>query len=75
MNDRYQKSNCKEGYLHKYIILSQPKGGLFERCERCGDKQFFPSDTPNHIYLQYHMRQALQVNDPLFFREYPNAVR
>jgi hypothetical protein len=32
---------------------------------------FFPHDTPNHKYLEYHVRQALQENDPLFAREYP----
>ncbi len=36
---------------------------------------FFPHDTPNHKYLEYHVREALQVNDKLFLREYPNALK
>jgi hypothetical protein len=71
---RYQNSECRGGYLHKYRIINEYNGGLVERCERCGDKQFFPSNTPNYKYLSYHIRQALQVDDPRFLREYPNNV-
>lgn len=70
---QYQKSECKNGYLHRYVILENHKGGLVERCDRCGDKQYFPHDTPNWKYLEYHIRQALQVTDPRFLREYPQA--
>lgn len=73
--NRYQKSECKGGYLHKFRILSEHKGGLVERCERCGTKMLFPKDTPNHKYMEFHVRQALQVSDPRFLREYPNALR
>lgn len=72
---RYLSSECLGGYLHRYKILESLRGGLVERCELCGDKQFFPHDTPAHKYLEYHVRQALQVNDPRFLREYPQALK
>jgi hypothetical protein len=71
----YQKSGCKNNYLHKFHILAQPREGLLERCERCGLQMFFPHDTPSWKYMEYHIRQALQVNDPLFLREYPNSLK
>jgi DNA-directed RNA polymerase subunit RPC12/RpoP len=72
---RYLRSQCKSGYLCKYKILESINGGLLERCERCGKKMFFPHDTPNHKYLEYHARQALQETDKLFAREYPEHAR
>lgn len=72
MSDRLQRSKCRGGFLHKYKILKVINEGLYERCERCGDKQFFPKNTPNWKYMQYHIRQALQATDKLFKREYPN---
>lgn len=68
--NHYQRSNCKEGWLHKYVIISVVKGGLYERCERCGNKQYFPSNTPNWKYMEYHIRQALQPKDVQYAREY-----
>jgi hypothetical protein len=75
MKSRYQNSECKGGYLHRYVILDNHNGGLIERCDRCGDTKYFPYDTPAHIYMSYHIRQGLQVNDPRFLREYPNALK
>lgn len=57
--------------LHNFSSLEQYKDGLVERCTRCGLKMFFPPDTPNHKYLEYHIRQALQPNDPRYHIEYP----
>lgn len=73
--NRYQKSECKGGYLHDFAILSQQAHGLMERCNRCGLKMYFSKDTPNYKYMEYHVRQALQPSDPLFLREYPNALK
>lgn len=71
---KYQRSECRGGYLHKFRIISTPKGGLYERCERCGMGIFFDKETPNWKYLEYHIREALQDNDPRFTREWPNAI-
>ena len=69
---RYLKSECLAGYLHKFSIIQELRGGLVERCERCGIKMFFPHNTPNWKYMETHVRQALQANDPRFKKEYPN---
>ncbi len=68
---RYQDSHCKRNMLHDYKIIAQTELGLFERCKRCGDRKHFPNNTPNHVYMAYHTRQALQSNDPRFNIEYP----
>ncbi len=70
---RYQNSYCKNGYLHDLILIKQTSTGVLERCSRCGFRKHFPHDTPNHIYLSFHIRSALQSNDPLFAREYPTV--
>lgn len=70
---RYQKSHCKNGYLHDFVQVDQTATGYVERCTRCGIQMHFPLDTPNAVYLSYHLRSALQPNDVLFLREYPNV--
>ena len=72
--NKYQNSECKGKYLHNFQIISQNPKGSFERCERCGMKQFFSTATPNHIYISYHIRQALQPTDSRFEREYPHST-
>lgn len=73
---KYQNSLCGRGtWLHKFKILGSPKGGILERCERCGVTKFFSENVPNHIYLSWHIRSGLQVTDYLFNREYPHASR
>jgi hypothetical protein len=72
--NRYQNSYCKNGYLHDFVQVAQTSKGYLERCTRCGMTRHFPHDTPNHVYLSYHLRSALQPGDPLFNREYPNAL-
>jgi hypothetical protein len=72
---RYQNSECKRNMLHDYKILETTTAGVFERCTRCGDKKHFPHNVPNHVYISYHIRSALQTNDPRFFIEYPYVTR
>lgn len=72
---KYQNSVCRRGILHDYIQFKQTPLGYLERCRKCGDKKHFPLEMPNHIYLSYHIRSALQPTDPLFFREYPTALK
>ena len=70
---RYQKSECKRNMLHDFRVIPFDKGGLLERCTRCGKKMHFPETTPNHVYLSFHIRQALPANDPRYKIEYPHA--
>lgn len=70
LSQRYQNSRCKNNYLHDFRHINQTDRGYVERCTRCGLQMHFPHDVPNHVYLSYHLRSALQVNDPLFKREY-----
>ncbi len=72
---RYQNSVCKGNYLHKFKILKQTTAGLLERCERCGTIKHFHMQIPNHIYMSYHIRSGLQIYEPLFHREYPQALK
>lgn len=74
MSNRYQNSKCKGGYLHKFRQVTQTERGFLERCERCGKTMHFSHDVPNHYYLSYHIRDVLQDNDPMFYKEYPNAL-
>ena len=70
----FSKSTCKGTYLHKYEIIAQYPQGILEMCDRCGKEVFFSviNDTvDNNNYLNYHMRQALPKNHPLFAHEYP----
>lgn len=72
---KYQNSVCKGTWLHNFEILKQTQAGILERCKRCGLPKHFPNQIPNHLYLSWHIRQALQVNDPMFLREYPEALK
>lgn len=64
--------NC--GLLHNYRMLYQTEKGVVEKCmnRMCGDKQFFPWDVKNDVYLESHIRSSLQQTDPLFRINYPN---
>lgn len=70
LSKRYQNSVCKGGYLHNFLQIKETNIGFLERCSRCGKQMHFPGNVPNHVYLSYHIRSALQINDPLFKREY-----
>ncbi len=70
--NKYQNSVCRRGILHKFILIKNTPIGVCERCERCGIKKHFRNDMPNHIFLSWHIRSALQKNDKMFAREYPN---
>lgn len=75
LSRRYQNSNCRNGYLHDFLQVQETSQGFVERCRRCGKQMHFPANVSNHYYLSYHIRSALQPTDPLFFREYPNALK
>lgn len=66
---------CDEsaGLLHNYQFLYQIPKGTIEKCINtyCGEKQFFPNEVPNDVYLSHHIRSALQVADALFKVNYP----
>lgn len=72
---KYQNSYCKNNYLHDFRQVDTSKNGVVERCTRCGKTMNFPHNIANHVYLSYHIRSALQPSDPLFLREYPNALK
>lgn len=69
----FSKSFCKGTYLHKYEIIRQYQQGILEMCDRCGKEVFFrviDGNIDNNNYLNYHMRQVLPKNHPLFPHEY-----
>ncbi len=68
----YQNSLCVNGYLHDFVIIEDDSQGTREVCRRCKKDVFWKPNTPNHIYLSFHIRQALQPSDTLFSREYPD---
>jgi len=77
MMTKYQNSLCDIGnyWLHDFRYVEETKSGILERCSRCGVQMHFPHNVNNAYYLSYHIRSAIQPGDPLFFREYPNAIK
>ena len=73
--NRYQKSICRNNYLHDFRQVKQTRYGFLERCSRCGKQVHFPANISNQAYLSYHIRSALQGHEPLFRHEYPNALK
>lgn len=64
-------SECVSGFLHDYRIVKVfPEKGILEVCLKCRDKKYFRNDTPNHVYLSFHHRSALQKNHPRYNKEY-----
>lgn len=76
ISNRYHKnSRCRNNYLHDFRWVRDTNVGFVERCTRCGRQEHFKNNMPDPIFLSYHIRAALQASDPLFFREYPNALK
>ena len=70
---KYQNSVCLNNYLHDYEQITTYPNGIYERCARCHDKQFFPWDVSNTKYISHHLRSAIQPTDERYAREYPNS--
>lgn len=66
----WQKSKCLSGWLHDFLIVGTNDKGVVERCSRCHMTKFFPHNVPNHVYLSYHLRSALQPSLSRFKKEY-----
>ena len=67
------KSECLGGYLHKFELKQQWAECIQEVCERCGQEEYFQivdGRIDNLTYIDYHMRQVLVPQHPLFFHEY-----
>lgn len=56
--------------MHNYHIVKTFPNGVIEICQRCRDKQYFKNNTPNYIYLSFHLRSMLQKWHPRFHKEY-----
>jgi hypothetical protein len=64
-------SDCAvPGFLHDYRIVRTYPNGVLEVCRRCKRAQYFKNDTPNHVYLSYHLRAILQPYQPRYKKEY-----
>lgn len=77
MDEYYLKSECIGGYLHRFNLKQQWFDCVQEVCEICGQEEYFQIvdgriDTLN--YGDYHMRQWLVPQHPLYQNEYPNAI-
>jgi NMD protein affecting ribosome stability and mRNA decay len=72
---RYQNSLCRRGWLHKYATIKYTDKGELVRCERCGMKLHLRNDWPRHIQASYLIRSIIQESDPLFPREFPEAIK
>lgn len=72
MEDKlWQHSECCDGlWLHDYQITRIFPNGVEEVCTRCRDIKFFRNDVPNSEYLSYHLKMALQKDNPRFAYEY-----
>ena len=68
-----EQSQCLEGWLHRFVIVDQYFDGVLERCEICGQEEFFQiidGRVNNENYLAYHARQALLPQHELYIHEY-----
>lgn len=65
-----KNSECIGGWMHRYRMTRFYKEDVEEICEICKDRQIFKQNTPNHIYLSYHLRLALQKDNKRFKKEY-----
>jgi len=74
MSHYHKNSQCRNYYLHDFRHVKDTEHGFVERCTRCGKQMHFKNNMPNHVFLSYHNRSALQSYEPLFKREYPNAL-
>lgn len=68
-------SECLDTWLHRFSLVGQFEDGVLERCEICGQEEFYKIidgriDTVE--YLSTHARQALQPEHPWFRHEFPN---
>lgn len=69
----WQKSKCKkQGWLHDFLTVKEYSQGVLERCDKCKMTKFFSHTVPNHVYLSYHLRSALQPSLARFNKEYGN---
>jgi hypothetical protein len=78
-HNHYQNSLCNGGlkgnyWLHEWEQISQDSRGVKEVCKKCKLVKFWKFNTPNYIFLSFHLKSALTRSDPLFAREWPNMV-
>lgn len=70
-------SNCKEGWLHDFILLRQLPNGVEEGCRKCRQKRYYKIEKGkinNLLYIKEHIRQALPKSHRLFKREYEKKI-
>lgn len=73
-NPFFGQSECLDIWLHRFQLVEQFEDGVMERCEICGQEEFFPvidGQIDNQNYLSFHARQALMPQHELFKHEYP----
>lgn len=69
----WSKSECKDGWLHRYKIIGQDQNAVVEMCEICRDTQTFKivnGRVDNMTYLRYHLHSALPRWHRLWERQY-----
>lgn len=69
----YLQSECIGGYLHDFKLKQQWFECVQEVCERCGEEVYFPiydGRIDNLTYGDFHMKQWLVPQHPLFYHEY-----
>lgn len=72
----FNKSECRSGWLHRFVLSRQFFEGQEEICEICKVKVFFrqiEGRVNNQEYIAYHMRQCLFPQHRLFKKEFPNS--
>jgi hypothetical protein len=68
-----EKSQCLGIWLHRYKIVAQFGNAVEERCEICKDTKIFKlgyGPLNNLEYLDYHLREALPPQHPLYEHEH-----
>lgn len=67
----WKKSKCRaSSWLHDWRTFRKHQDGILEVCLKCRQMKFFRYDLPSKLYLNYHLRSALQPHHNRYLHEY-----
>lgn len=72
----WPRSQCYGDWLHRFELVEQQFEYVLEVCQICGQEEYFAvvdGRVDNMNYIEYHARQCLPKQSPLFIHEYPNS--
>lgn len=76
IDPQWELSQCYGDWLHCFNLVESRYEYSLEVCEICGQEEYFQvvdGRVDNMNYIEYHARQCLPKQHPLFRHEYPNS--